>query len=120
MIRDVFLLCATALLLAGGQLLWKISASKAMAAEGWTAIVEKLVCDLHFVAGCALYLLATGLWIYLLGKFEYSKIYPVFVGLCVLLSLLIGQLFLQESGNFMQKIAGSLLITAGIVLVVKS
>lgn len=120
MTQDVFLLGIAALLLSGGQILWKVSATKVVNVNGLISIVEKLLGDFHFIAGCILYLLATGLWIYLLGKYEYSKIYPVFVGLCVLMSLVVGQIILQENGNFIEKFAGSALIIIGVGIVVRS
>ena len=120
MSKNIIIFIITAVLLVVGQALWKIAAGQIAGASGIISTILKLVMNLQFITGCVFYALATGLWIYLLGQYEYSKIYPVFVGTCIIVSLIAGYIFFKENTVLIYKIIGSTLILCGIVIVTRN
>ena len=119
MIKNLIIFIITTVLLVVGQALWKISSGQLSDISGIKNILLKLLFNLPFVTGCIFYVIATGLWIYLLGQYDYSKIYPVFVGTCIILSLIVGLFFFKENTDFFNKIIGSVVILCGIIIVTK-
>jgi multidrug transporter EmrE-like cation transporter len=109
----------TTTLLVVGQALWKISSGQLAGISGIKNIFLNLIINLPFITGCVFYVIATGLWIYLLGQYEYSKIYPIFVGTCIILSLIVGLLFFKENNGLVNKMIGSVVILCGVVIVTK-
>ncbi len=120
--KNVVLFIITTSLLVVGQALWKIASGQlsGIAQNGIMALLMKLITNPPFLVGCVLYVLATGMWIYLLGQYEYSKIYPVFVGTCVILALIVGYFFFGENQHLWSKVIGSTVIILGIYLTVRS
>lgn len=108
---------------AGGQLLLKIGASSpnvraAFAggfslASAFTAVTSPLV-----LTGLAVYGASAVLWLLVLSKLPLSVAYP-FVGLGFVVTLLFGWLVLGEQINVL-RVAGTLLIVGGVVLVAQS
>lgn len=68
--------------------------------------------------GLLLYGASAALWLYVLGHVEVSRAYP-FIGLGFVLTAVLGALLLNESVGAM-RIAGTLLVCAGVYLVGKS
>lgn len=69
-----------------------------------------------FIIGCVLYVLSFALWIYLLKNNPLSVIIPLAVALTIVMSLIVGVVFLKESVNLIQ-IIGIVLIIGGVSLV---
>ncbi len=72
----------------------------------------------HVLSGFALYGLGAVLWLGVLARIEVSQAYP-FVGLGFLMTMAFAIAFLGEAFSI-PRLAGSLLITAGVVLVARS
>jgi multidrug transporter EmrE-like cation transporter len=70
------------------------------------------------LAGFSLYGLGALTWLFVLSSREVSQAYP-FVGLGFILTLLVGALVFNEHVNIL-RVAGTLLIVAGVILVAKS
>jgi multidrug transporter EmrE-like cation transporter len=119
MIKNIIIFFITTTLLVVGQALWKISSGQLTDISGIKNIFLKLIVNLPFITGCSFYIIATGLWIYLLGQYDYSKIYPIFVGTCIILSLIVGLIFFKENTGVVNKIIGSVVILCGVVIVTK-
>ncbi len=119
--KNTLIFFLTASLLVVGQALWKIASIKLMNKQ-YTTVFAKfiyLLTNIPFLSGVIFYIIATVMWIYLLGRFEYSKIYPVFVGTCVILSIVVGYLFFNEIFNIRYKLVGASFIILGIYFIVK-
>lgn len=119
MIRNIIFFLVTTSLLVVGQALWKVASGQLSGAvqNGVISLLIKLITNIPFIVGCIFYILATGLWIYLLGQYEYSKIYPVFVGTCVILALIVGCLFFGENQHLWNKVIGSIVIIIGVFII---
>lgn len=81
--------------------------------ELWGLATSPLV-----IGGLALYGIGAVLWLFVLGRAQLSLAYP-FVGLGFILTMLAGALVLGE-GLSIARIAGTLMIAAGCVLVARS
>lgn len=118
--KDVALLLMTSALLVCGQALWKVAGSQFSEIERLAELPFRLVSNWFFVAGSLFYIVATGLWVYLLGRYEFSKIYPIFVGICMMLSLIVGIGLFRESAGIFYRVLGSILILAGIAFIARA
>lgn len=118
MIKNIIFFLVTTSLLVVGQALWKVASGQLSGAaqNGLLNLFIKLITNVPFIIGCIFYVIATALWIYLLGQYEYSKIYPVFVGTCVILALIVGSFFFGESQHLLNKVIGSIVIIIGIYI----
>jgi multidrug transporter EmrE-like cation transporter len=67
------------------------------------------------MAGLFTYVASAGVWLYVLSKLEVSKAYP-FVGLGFVFTLIFAYFFLNEPLTLL-KVAGTVLIVAGVVLI---
>jgi multidrug transporter EmrE-like cation transporter len=67
------------------------------------------------IGGLALYGASVAVWLAVLAQIDVSRAYP-FVGLGFLVTMSFGYLFLGEPLN-LQKVLGTLLVTAGVYLV---
>jgi drug/metabolite transporter (DMT)-like permease len=110
------------LALAGGQILWKrgIADAGGFMSQGDSLVTSlgRLAVNPIFLAGSALYVVATLLWFYLLARYELSFIYP-FVSLTFIVASVAGWLVFGEAMS-VQRMAGILVVAAGIVLVARS
>jgi|SRR6185437_4594520 len=102
------------------QICWKISSRQVLQLSDGHSLLLKQFTNLWFIVGWVFYLLATFLWVYLLSKYEYSKIYPIYVGVCIVLSLMVGFIFFKENTGMFYKTVGSALIICGITLITRS
>lgn len=116
------LIGAQVLALAGGQILWKLGIADAggfmSAGNSIVTSLGRLLVNPLFLAGSALYVVATLLWFYLLARFELSFIYP-FVSGTVIITTIAGWLIFGEAMSA-QQFVGILVVAAGIVLVARS
>lgn len=101
-----------------GQYFWKVAATQIKFDTNLIDFIFKIMLNPQFILGAFLYVFATLLWVYLLGQFQFSKIYPPFVGTTVILSLVFGYLFLNEYQNIGGKLLGSAIILLGIYIIV--
>lgn len=81
--------------------------------------IASLLGDAAFVAGSLLYGLAMLVWIKVVSMEQVGIAYPVVVGLTFILLMLGAALFVNEPIS-LKKIAGTLLILAGITIVARS
>lgn len=105
------------------QVLFKLGVSSVMVREATvsTSMFGRMLAFLlspGVIGGLALYGIGTVLWLGVLTRTELSQAYP-FVGLGFILTALFGYLFFQDTLNG-ARIIGTLLVTAGIVLVARS
>lgn len=103
----------------GSSVLWKISSNQLLKISDVGNLFLTQITNLWYILGWLCYMLATFLWIYLLSQYEFSRIYPVFVGSCIILSLITGLFFFRENTDMIYKIVGATLIICGTILVVK-
>jgi len=102
------------------SIFWKFSARQILSTSNGSNLLLKQCTNTWFIVGWLFYLLATFLWVYLLSKYEFSKIYPIFVGACIILSLITGLIFFKENTGMLYKSMGAALIICGIVLITRS
>lgn len=120
MIKQASILLLAAVLLVSGQTLWKLSTTNLSSQISHKfQLIYYLVTSKYFISGCICYIIATILWIYILSQFEFSTIYPVFVGVCIISSILIGCIFFNETENLISKIFGSAVIIIGIYFITR-
>ena len=105
------------------QVLFKLGVSSVIARgglAGGSAIARMLgfLQSPGVLGGLGLYGIGTLLWLAVLARTQLSQAYP-FVGLGFVLTAVFGYLFFQDTLNA-ARIAGTLLVTAGIVLVARS
>lgn len=79
----------------------------------WTLVTNPFV-----VAGLGMYGLGAVMWLFVLARLEVSLAYP-FVGLGFIMTMLFGALILGEQLNAW-RIAGTLLVVAGVVIIARS
>jgi len=112
---NYILIITNILLLVAGQALWKFGIGKMML-NGWGSILSVMFSP-WIVAGVFLYVIATGIWIYLLSKFPLSFLYPM-QSLAYVIGLLIAIYFFQEQIPLSRWI-GVGVIMIGVYLVAK-
>jgi multidrug transporter EmrE-like cation transporter len=116
------LILCSVLMSAGAQVLLKMGMSDARVAD---AIASNRRLKLFFevfsnrwvVLGLALYILGAVIWLAVLSRVEVSLAYP-FVGIGFVAIMLLGWLLLGDSINA-QRVVGTVLITAGVVLIAR-
>lgn len=79
--------------------------------------VTALLTNVSIVAGLFAYVASTGVWLLVLTKTELSKAYP-FIGLGVVGTMLFGYWLFNEPLTT-QKLAGTAMVVAGIILLAK-
>jgi uncharacterized membrane protein len=112
--KAIFLSLLCSLMLASGQVFWKLSLGKQELTADFRAILTILVRPM-FLAGIALYGLATVLWIYLLSKHELSYIYPM-IAFAYVFGVILSVLVLKENLSLMRSL-GILLVVAGVAVI---
>ena len=82
------------LLLATGQILWKLGTMKVSFTASFKGIME-LIFNPYILGGGGLYVVAIVLWLYILSKAELSKVYPI-QSLCYVLGTMAGVFIFNE------------------------
>lgn len=118
----LFLILGSVAMATSAQFLLKVGMSHAAvrsAVEGrhWANLVQQLAVNPWVVTGLTLYVLGAAVWLLVLAKVELSFAYP-FVGLGFVVTMLVGWCFLNDAMN-VQRVVGTLMITAGVVLVAR-
>ena len=104
------------------QLLLKIGMSDAgvradIDARRWGGVVLHFASNPWVASGLTLYMLGAAVWLLVLARVELSFAYP-FVGLGFIITMLLGWAVMGDALNA-QRIAGTLLIVSGVVLVAR-
>jgi multidrug transporter EmrE-like cation transporter len=116
------LILCSVLMSAGAQVLLKMGMSDARVADAIAGnrrlkLFLEVFGNRWVVLGLALYILGAVIWLAVLSRVEVSLAYP-FVGIGFVAIMLLGWLLLGDSINT-QRVIGTLLITAGVVLVAR-
>jgi drug/metabolite transporter (DMT)-like permease len=106
------LLCS--LMLATGQICWKLSMMNRELAFSLKSFFGLAIKPL-FLAGVALYGLATVLWIYLLSKYELSYIYPM-IAFAYVFGVLLSVVILKETVS-LTRLGGVMLVVIGVAVI---
>ncbi len=119
-LRLFLLILASVSLSALAQLALKIGTSSAAAARsaGLGGEMGGLMQSPMIFVGLGLYGFGALLWLFVLGRAPLSLAYP-FVGIGFILTMLAGIFYLHEGVSF-SRVAGTLMIAAGCVLVARS
>ncbi len=114
---DVVLLAVDVLMVVAGQFLIKFGVAKVgqFGSMKLSRFLMGCATNLHIIAGIALYAISAVVWLALLSRVELSVAYPM-LSLGYLLVVFVSWAFLGEAMTAW-KIAGVLLISAGVWLV---
>lgn len=118
--KNIILFIISVSLVGVSSISWKISFMQVSKNLGDGTLLFKQLTNLWYIVGWILFISATFLWVYLLSKYEYSKIYPIYVGVCIILSLIIGFIFFKENTGMLYKTTGAALIICGALLIARS
>ena len=104
------------------QILLKTGMSKAdigssLAQQRWSDSFLLIASNPWVVSGLVLYFLSAAVWLLVLARVEVSFAYP-FVGLGFILTMVLGWWLMGDSIG-LQRAAGTLLITLGVILVAR-
>lgn len=112
--RAIVLSLLCSLMLATGQICWKLSLAQQKL--GWSfSQICALVFKPLFIAGVLLYGIATVLWIYLLSKYELSYIYPM-IAFAYAFGVVLSIVVLKESVSLL-RFTGVLLVIIGVAVI---
>ena len=122
MVKVVLLSFFTTFLITTGQVLWKIGLQKI----GGFYLPEKsiiqnflrIILNEWIFSGFVVYAIATGFFMWLLSKYEIGLVIPI-SSVAFIYSLIAGHLLFNEQIT-VWRLAGVLLIIAGVVMVVKN
>lgn len=114
-IFNLILIMINTVLLVTGQTLWKIGAEK-ISFSGLNTIIS-MVLSPWIVIGGVLYVLATGIWLYLLSKLPLSLIYPL-QSIAYVLGLFVALYIFKETIPITRWIGVSVILV-GVYLVAK-
>ena len=121
MIRAVLLVLLFSFLIVTGQVLWKLAIDKngGLINSDSTNIqnILNLLLSPYMLSGVVIYMCATVFWMYLLGEYEYSFIYPM-SSMTFVMSLFFASYVFDEEIT-LYKIIGVLVIMLGVFIVTK-
>lgn len=107
-----------ALMLVAGQSLWKVGIMQ-MSGDG--SLMQKLL-SLAFspaiVGGCFIYVIATLLYMYTIGRYEYSTSYAMIVSASLIIATITAGIIFHEKISLIN-ILGVAIILCGVLLVLK-
>lgn len=111
------LLCA--FMITTGQVLWKIAIDRngGLVNSKLSIIdnISRLLFSPYMIFGLVVYSIATILWMYLLGRYEYSYIYPM-MAITYVIAFLYAMIFFNETIG-LEKMVGVILIIIGIIFI---
>jgi len=121
-LNTFFLILCSVAMGTSAQLLLKIGMSKSVikaAVDGraWDGLAAQLVTNQWVVGGLSLYALSAVVWLLVLARVELSLAYP-FVGIGFIITMLLGWWLLDDVMS-VQRVAGTLLIATGVVVVAR-
>lgn len=111
-----------ALMLVAGQLLWKLGIERTEGGLSSSLLMSREVFSFIFspfiLGGFAVYILATVLYMYLLGRYDYSVIQSLVIPLSLIFAYIVAGLFFKER-ILTINIIGVAIIVVGVILAVK-
>jgi uncharacterized membrane protein len=111
------LLCA--FMITTGQVLWKIAidgnGGLVNSKLSITHNISNLLFSPYMISGIVVYCIATIFWMYLLGRYEYSYIYPM-MAITYIISFLYAMILFKETIG-LEKMVGVVLIIIGIIFI---
>jgi drug/metabolite transporter (DMT)-like permease len=117
--KALLLSLVCALFISTGQVLWKVAIDRngGLVKQGISLVQNfwGLFTSPYMLIGLFVYLVATVLWMYLLGEYEYSYIYPM-ISLVYVFGFAYSKWLFREEINLYRWI-GVALIIAGVVIV---
>ena len=120
--RALILVISCSTLIVLGQILWKIAidSNGGLLNSKYSILqnVYNLAASPYMLIGILIYMFATIFWMYLLGEYEYSFIYPLF-SFTYILSIIFGSVLFNEVITI-YKIIGISFIIAGIIIIFKT
>jgi drug/metabolite transporter (DMT)-like permease len=121
LLKSILLVLSCSFMIVLGQVLWKIAIDEkgGLIDKNLTLFhnVTALLSSPYMLSGILIYFVATVFWMYLLGKFEYSFIYPLF-SMTYIISFIFASLVFHESITA-YKIIGVVLIMAGVFFIAR-
>ncbi|MBI4101541.1 MAG: hypothetical protein HY443_01075 [Candidatus Nealsonbacteria bacterium] len=108
----ILLTFSVVIMIVAGQILWKLGVTGKIHdfSSFWLAVMTPQV-----LLGAAIYLVATVVWIYILSKYQYHLVYPLF-SLSFVLGLLASRFILHEQVGLVSWV-GVGVITLGIIII---
>jgi multidrug transporter EmrE-like cation transporter len=108
---------------AAAQILFKIGMTRsnvvlALSSGNWWHVAESILFNSWIVVGFSLFITGAVVWLFVLVHVDVSYAYP-FVGLGFILTMILGSLVLGEAVT-LAKIAGTLMVSAGLILIARS
>nr|WP_295972303.1 EamA family transporter [uncultured Bacillus sp.] len=113
--KDILLILANTLMLVVGQFLWKWGVGNKQQEFSSLLGIVKLIFSPPILGGLVLYAFATVLWLYILSRVSLSLAYPL-QSLAYIITVFASYFVFKEPIT-LYKIAGCLLILAGISLI---
>lgn len=121
-LSTLLLITGSVVMTAVAQVLLKIGMNRASVqavhnSGAWVRLAGQLISNPWVVLGLSLYGLGAVVWLLVLAEVELSLAYP-FVGMGFIITMLLSWWLLNDAMN-LQRVAGTLLISAGVVLVAR-
>lgn len=111
----IILTAIVALMLSAAQALWRVAARR----DGITlATLPKVLFSPYFIAGAALYVVATLVYLYLQSKYDFSHVQAILVSLSLIASFTIAYIFFSEKFTTVNML-GVLLLLTGVYLILR-
>ncbi|MGM0941828.1 MAG: EamA family transporter [Bacillota bacterium] len=112
---NYLLLVLNIMLLVSGQMLWKVGMQQIGTMVFGTII--QVIKSPYIIGGGLIYVLATGLWLYILSRMPFSVAYP-FQSLAYVLGVVIGYVIFKEVVTPSQWV-GAAVIVLGVYLIAR-
>ena len=108
-------------MIATGQVLWKMGLhnKKEIFSQGIfkLSLYRSIISSPYIIIGVVIYAGATILWLYLLSRYDLSKVYPI-LSIAFIIVLFAARFLLQEKVSLTQWL-GTIIIVSGIYLITR-
>lgn len=122
MLKIIILSTFTTLLITSGQVLWKLGLNRIggfyLGEYGLVGNLYRILTSPFVIAGFAVYIIATGFFMYLLSRYDISLVIPI-SSVSFIFSLIAGAYIFHEQIS-LTRITGVFVIIAGILMVLKN
>ncbi len=122
--KMIFLLAISSIFLSSlAQVTLKLGMSQpvvlsAISSSSAWAIIKAISTNFYVIAGLGLYFSSAAVWLFVLAKVDVSTAYP-FVGIGFIITMALAY-FINHEALSVMKVTGTLMITAGIILISKA
>lgn len=122
--KYIFLLAISSILLSSiAQITLKLGMSQPsvlqlMGQQALIPIFKAIITNFYVITGLALYFSSAAVWLFVLAKLDVSIAYP-FVGIGFIITMLLAY-FINGEPLTIMKVAGTIMITTGILLISKA